>query len=185
LRALVRRAIEKDWRPRRLREARTFAEALPEDLRALCRAAWNVKLCDVYSAEEAGYIALQCPDHEHYHVQSENLIVEVIDERGEPCRAGEMGRVVVTTLTSFAMPLIRYEIGDYAVAGAPCPCGRGLPVIERVLGGTRNLLRLPDGPASFRASRPTSGRVSRRYVNCRSSSARWKRSSSAWWRSAR
>jgi phenylacetate-CoA ligase len=145
LRALVRRAIEKDWRPRRLREARTFAEALPEDLRALCRAAWNVKLCDVYSAEEAGYIALQCPDHEHYHAQAENLIVEVIDDLGKPCSAGEMGRVVVTTLTNFAMPLIRYEIGDYAVAGAPCPCGRGLPVIERVLGRKRNLLRLPDG----------------------------------------
>jgi phenylacetate-CoA ligase len=145
LRALVRRAMEKGWRPRRLREARTFAEALPEDLRALCREAWNVKLCDVYSAEEAGYIALQCPDHEHYHAQAENLIVEVINDRGDPCGPGETGRVVVTTLTNFAMPLIRYEIGDYAVGGAPCPCGRGLPVIERILGRKRNMLRLPNG----------------------------------------
>ena len=149
LRALVRRALEKGWRPRRLREARTFAEALPEDLRALCREAWNVKLCDTYSAEETGYIALQCPEHEHYHVQAESLIVEVVDQRGEPCQPGETGRVVVTTLQSFAMPLIRYEIGDYAVAGAPCPCGRGLPVIERVMGRTRNLLRLPDGRRFF------------------------------------
>jgi len=145
LRALVRRSQDKNWRPRRLREARTFAEALPEDLRALCRAAWNVKLCDLYSTEETGYIALQCPDHEHYHVQSENLIVEIINERGDPCRAGETGRVVVTPLNNFAMPLIRYEIGDYAVAGAPCPCGRGLPVITRILGRMRNMLRLPDG----------------------------------------
>lgn len=149
LRALVRRAMEKSWRPRRLREARTFAEALPEDLRALCRTAWNVKLCDVYSAEETGYIALQCPDHDHYHVQAENLIVEILDDSGEPCDAGQRGRVVLTTLTNFAMPLIRYEIGDYAVAGAPCPCGRGLPVIERVLGRTRNLVRLPDGRRFF------------------------------------
>jgi phenylacetate-CoA ligase len=145
LRALVRRAIEKDWRPRRLREARTFAEALPDDLRALCREAWNVKLCDAYSAEETGYIALQCPEREHYHVQAESLIVEIVDQRGEPCRPGETGRVVVTTLQNFAMPLIRYEIGDYAVAGAVCPCGRGLPVIERILGRKRNMLRLLDG----------------------------------------
>lgn len=145
LRALVRRAIEKDWRPRRLREARTFAEALPDDLRALCRDAWNVKLCDAYSAEETGYIALQCPEREHYHVQAESLIVEIVDQRGEPCRPGETGRAVVTTLQNFAMPLIRYEIGDYAVAGAPCPCGRGLPVLERILGRKRNMLRLPDG----------------------------------------
>jgi phenylacetate-CoA ligase len=149
LRGLVRRAMEKGWRPRRLREARTFAEALPEDLRALCREAWNVKLCDTYSAEETGYIALQCPDHEHYHVQAENLIVEIVDQRGGPCRPGETGRVVVTTLQNFAMPLIRYEIGDYAVAGAACPCGRGLPVIARVMGRTRNLLRLPDGRRFF------------------------------------
>lgn len=145
LRALLRRSREKNWRPRRLREARTFAEALPEDLRALCRATWNVRLCDLYSAEETGYIALQCPEHEHYHVQAESLIVEIINERGEPCHAGETGRVVVTPLHNFAMPLIRYEIGDYAVAGAPCPCGRGLPVIGRILGRVRNMLRLPDG----------------------------------------
>lgn len=149
LRALARRSIERAWRPRRLREARTFAEALPDDLRALCRDAWNVKLCDVYSAEETGYIAIQCPEHDHYHVQSESLIVEILGQDGAPCGPGETGRVVVTTLHNFAMPLIRYEIGDYAVAGGPCPCGRGLPVITRVLGRKRNMLRLPDGRQFF------------------------------------
>jgi phenylacetate-CoA ligase len=53
--------------------------------------------------------------------------------------------VVVTTLHNFAMPLIRYELGDYAEAGEPCACGRGLPVIRRIMGRHRNLLRLPDG----------------------------------------
>jgi phenylacetate-CoA ligase len=149
LRALVLRSVERGWRPRRLRETRTFGETLPDDLRALCREAWNVKLCDAYSAEETGYIALQCPEHDHYHVQSESLIVEILGQDGAPCAPGETGRVVVTTLHNFATPLIRYEIGDYAVAGAGCPCGRGLPVIERVLGRTRNLLRLPDGRRFF------------------------------------
>ncbi|HAY09418.1 MAG TPA: hypothetical protein DCY18_05710, partial [Thauera sp.] len=48
-------------------------------------------------------------------------------------------------LHNFAFPLLRYEVGDYAEVGEPCPCGRGLPVIRRILGRQRNMLRLPDG----------------------------------------
>ena len=57
----------------------------------------------------------------------------------------EVGKVVVTTLHNFAMPLIRYDIGDFAEVGAPCACGRGLPVLKRILGRKRNLLVMPDG----------------------------------------
>ncbi len=90
-------------------------------------------------------IALQCPEHPHYHVQSESLLVEILDDQGQPCRSGESGRVVVTDLHNFAMPLIRYDIDDYAVLGGPCSCGRGLPVIKSVLGRVRNMLTLPSG----------------------------------------
>ena len=94
---------------------------------------------------EVGYIALQCPQHEHYHVQFETLIVEVLDSAGTPCAPGEVGRVVLTTLHNFAMPLVRYAIGDYAEAGEACDCGRGLPVIKRIMGRDRNMLTKPDG----------------------------------------
>jgi phenylacetate-coenzyme A ligase PaaK-like adenylate-forming protein len=60
--------------------------------------------------------------------------VEVLDEEGRPCAPGETGRVVATSLNNFAMPLIRYETGDTAEVGAPCPCGRGLPVLTRIMG---------------------------------------------------
>ena len=53
--------------------------------------------------------------------------------------------MVVTTLHNFAMPLLRYEIGDFAEVGPACPCGRGLPVLSRILGRQRNLLIMPDG----------------------------------------
>jgi phenylacetate-CoA ligase len=128
-----------------LREVRTFGECVPPDLRALCGDAWNARLTDVYSAEEVGYIALQCPEYEHYHLQSEHLLVEILDDAGRPCAPGTIGRVVVTTLNNYATPLIRYAIGDHAEAGAPCDCGRGLPVIKRILGRTRNMMALPDG----------------------------------------
>lgn len=69
----------------------------------------------------------------------------MLDEDGRPCRPGETGRVVLTTLHNFAMPLIRYEIGDYAEVGEPCSCGRGLPVLKRIHGRRRNMIALPDG----------------------------------------
>lgn len=128
-----------------LRQVETISERLNPRVRRLCREAWNVPLVDMYSAREAGYLALQCPDHDHYHVQSEGVLVEVLDEAGRPCAAGEVGRVVVTPLHNFAMPLLRYEIGDYAEVGGPCACGRGLPVLRRILGRRQNMLVLPSG----------------------------------------
>jgi phenylacetate-CoA ligase len=132
-----------------LREVRTMGEALAEQTRQLCRDAWDVPVVDFYSAEEVGYIALQCPEHEHYHAQAETRIVEVLDESGNPCLPGQTGRVVVTDLNNFAMPLVRYEIGDIAEVGEPCPCGRGLPVLSRILGRVRNMLTAADGKRYF------------------------------------
>jgi phenylacetate-CoA ligase len=128
-----------------LREVCTLAEAVSPELRAACRETLGVPLTDTYSAQEIGYLALQCPDHDHYHVQSEGVFLEVLDQAGRPCEPGATGRVVVTSLHNFATPLIRYEIGDYAELGAPCPCGRGLPVLTRILGRVRNMVTLPNG----------------------------------------
>jgi len=129
----------------RLRQAIAIAETLRPEHRAAVEAAWGVPVADVYSTRECGYLALQCPDHPHYHVQSEGLRVEVVREDGTPCGPGETGRVLVTPLHNLAMPLIRYDIGDAAEVGHPCPCGRGLPVLSRILGRRQNMLRLPDG----------------------------------------
>jgi len=143
--ALAELSLRRGVRLPRLRQARSFSEALRPTLRETVLAAWGVQIADVYSCEEAGYIALQCPEHDHYHVQSESLIVEILDADGNPCAPGETGEVVLTTLHNFAMPLIRYRLGDYAEVGSPCPCGRGLPVLRRIHGRQRNMLWLPDG----------------------------------------
>lgn len=128
-----------------LRELRTYGEALHPDLRSRVRAAWDVPLTDLYSCSEIGYLALQCPGQEHYHVQAEGVYLELLNAAGRHCAPGESGRVVVTSLHNFAMPLIRYDLGDYAEAGEDCSCGRSLPVIRRILGRVRNMLRLPGG----------------------------------------
>jgi len=128
-----------------LKAVQTFGESLPDGFRDLVREAWGVRVWDAYSAEDAGFIAMQCPQHETYHVQSEATLVEVLRADGMPCAPGEVGRVVVTALHNFAMPLLRYEIGDYAEVGPPCPCGRGLPVLTRILGRARHRAILPGG----------------------------------------
>ena len=143
--ALAELSLRRGVRLPRLRQARSYSEALRADLRETVRGAWGVEVADVYSSEEAGNIALQCPQHEHYHVQQENLVVEILDEEGQACVPGQTGRVVVTPLHNFAMPLIRYELGDYAVPGAACSCGRGLQVLAQIHGRRRNIIVLPDG----------------------------------------
>lgn len=143
--ALAERSLERGIRLPRLKQVRTFAEMLRPDTRQLVHEAWGVGVADSYSSEELGYIALQCPVSGQYHVQSESLIVEVLDDQGRPCRPGETGQIVVSTLHNFAMPLLRYASGDYAEAGEPCACGRGLPVLRRIAGRQRNMLLSPDG----------------------------------------
>ncbi len=132
-----------------LKQVMTVGETVTDKVRKLTRQAWGVPLKDSYSSEEAGYLTIQCPEHETYHVQSENVLLEVVDEDDRPCGPGEVGRVLITSLHNFATPLIRYELGDYAQLGGPCACGRGLPVIERILGRKRNRLIMPDGRSEF------------------------------------
>jgi phenylacetate-CoA ligase len=136
-------------RPEGLREVRTVGEALSAETRAICRERWGVPVTDVYSAAETGAIALQCPGHDHYHVQSESVLVEVLRDDGTPCAPGETGQVVLTPLHNFAMPLLRYAIDDRAEIGPPCPCGRTLPVLSRIPGRARGLLALPNGGRRF------------------------------------
>nr|VFK59670.1 MAG: phenylacetate-CoA ligase [Candidatus Kentron sp. UNK]VFK68798.1 MAG: phenylacetate-CoA ligase [Candidatus Kentron sp. UNK] len=142
---LARLTLERGLRFPSLRELRLMGEVVDQETRDICREAWCVPISDMYSAYEAGYLALQCQEVGNYHIQSENVHVEIVDEQGQPCAPGETGKVVLTTLHNFAMPLIRYEIGDYAEVGEPCPCGRGLPVIRKILGRATNMLHLPTG----------------------------------------
>ena len=129
----------------RLREVRTISGTVTPALRERCQQVLGVPLTDLYSDQEVGVIALQCPDSGLLHVQSEHLLVEVLDEQGQPCREGEIGQVVVTDLHNFAMPLIRYALRDWAEVGPACPCGRGLPTLRRVVGRSRNMAMSPEG----------------------------------------
>ncbi len=132
-----------------LRGVQSYGEMLSPAVRVACWEAWGVEVRDMYSSQEVGYMALQCPTGEHYHVQSEVVRLEVLDEQDEPCPPGGVGRVVVSILHNWAMPLFRYEVGDYAEVGGECTCGRRLPVLRRIMGRQRNMLALPNGQKTW------------------------------------
>jgi phenylacetate-CoA ligase len=142
---LARTADRERLRLPGLREVSTFAEVVPEGIGQLISRVWDAKHADAYSTSEFGFLALQCPGRSGYHVQSEHVLLEVLRADGSACAPGETGQVVVTALHNFAMPLLRYALGDFAELGAECGCGRRLPVIERIRGRVRNMLTLPNG----------------------------------------
>lgn len=140
-----------------LEQVITFGETVTPQLRAQVRQAFGARVIDRYSCEEIGWIAFQCPAHEQrYHALTASVLVEILDEVGRPCLPGQPGRVVLTALHGLAMPLIRYEIGDYA-EWAPgeevCTCGRTLPALGALYGRARSFIRMPDG--SVRLARLT------------------------------
>jgi phenylacetate-CoA ligase len=127
-----------------LRKIFTGAEVLDDSLRERARQLLGVDIADNYGSTEA-FIAWECSGGS-YHLNAEHVVIEIVDEAGREVAAGESGRVLVTTLENYLMPLVRYEIGDYAIAtDARCGCGRTLPVFGRVLGRSMNLFRKPDG----------------------------------------
>jgi len=118
--------------------------------RAAVCSSFGASTLELYSTKEAGPIAHPCPvNPAAFHVNDEAVLVEVVDDEGRPCQAGVAGRVVVTPFASTAMPLVRYDQGDIAVAGEQCSCGRGLSVIQRIVGRAYDAFRHPDGRVVF------------------------------------
>ena len=129
----------------RVRHIQTIGETLTPEVRAHAAHVFAAVVTDCYSSEEFGPIALQCPGSGLYHVMAESVLVEVVRDDGTPCRPGEAGRALITDIHNYAMPMIRYDIGDIVELADRCPCGRGLPGWSRIHGRVRNLVLMPDG----------------------------------------
>lgn len=130
-----------------------ISETLKPETRQEAARFFHARIEDDYSCNEIGIMALQCPsstlDDVMYHVMAEDILLELLDEDNQPCKEGQIGRVVLTSLHNYATPMIRYDIGDYAQAAGPCRCGRGLPTLRSIHGRRRNLALRPDGTRHF------------------------------------
>ena len=129
-----------------LRIIQVVGESLSVSVRRRIESGFGVPVRNLYSSMEGGYMASTCPSGAGLHVHAESILAEVLDAEDRPCLPGQTGRLVFTSLHSFLLPFIRYDILDeVTLATEPCPCGRGLPLWTAVEGRRHPLLHLPDG----------------------------------------
>lgn len=122
------------------------AEALEKGPRQMISSAFNAPVFDILGLVETGDIAWECAAHNGYHINSDAVLLEFVDELGMPVNAGESGRLLCTSLYAYTMPLIRYDAGDICVpSDQACECGRTLPLISSIKGRSNDFISLPDG----------------------------------------
>lgn len=120
------------------------SEVLSPIQRAFLTDVFGAPVQNEYGCGEVGPIAYDC-EYGKLHVMSDNVVVELLTADGRAARVGEVGEVVVTDLNNRAMPLVRYALGDFAVWGESCHCGRSFPVIDRIWGRAYDFLQAPSG----------------------------------------
>jgi phenylacetate-CoA ligase len=107
---------------------------------------FNIPVTNRYGCEEVSLIACECELHDGLHINEEHIFLELLKDDGTHCQPGENGRVVVTELINYGMPMIRYETGDMAILKESlCDCGRPTQLLESVTGRTADFLVAADG----------------------------------------
>ena len=123
----------------------TTAEVLYPIQRKAIESQFGCRVFDGYGARDGGANAMECSEHSGFHVSVESAVIEFIKDN-ETASSGESGEMLCTDLFNYAMPFIRYAVGD---VGTPtdelCPCGRGLPLIKSIEGRTADIIKLGDG----------------------------------------
>ncbi len=143
--ALARFILEKKLPVHSPRAIVSTAETLTPLRRRTMEEAFGSRVYNFYGAKEAPSIAAECQDGS-MHIFSFNNLVEVLDRDGNPMHEDGLGRVVITPLHNYAMPLIRYEIGDMAsVRLGRCRCGSNLPSLGKVSGRFTEFVVREDG----------------------------------------
>ena len=121
------------------------AEMLRDFMREEIEEQFNAKVYDYYGSREVGAIAGECA-YGNKHIFAMNNIVEVLDDRHQTAIDDSEGRLIVTNLHNYSMPLIRYDIGDTGVLSSlECACGSALPVLKRLTGRITDHFILSNG----------------------------------------
>jgi len=123
------------------------AELIDIPSRRFLEEIFRAQFYDQYASEELQMMAWQCPAKLGYHIDSDSIIMQFIDEDGDEVAPGEKGEVVCTSLFNYAMPFIRYAVGDVGMTSeaSDCTCGRIFPLMKIVEGRKDSVVLLPNG----------------------------------------
>ena len=125
----------------------THGETLTDSNRELISSTFGAKVCNTYGSTEFNRLAFECSEHSGMHILTDGAVIEIVKD-GQVVGPGEEGDIVVTGLYNYAMPLIRYNLGDIGILADPderCSCGRGWPLIKSIEGRSDDFLTLPSG----------------------------------------
>jgi phenylacetate-CoA ligase len=141
----VAQQLELDVRKFPLKVGVFGAEPWSEAMRQDIEQKWNIKACDIYGLSEiiGPGVSCECVEAQNgLHMCDDHFLPEIINpETGEVLPEGEMGELVITTLTKQAFPLIRYRTGDITrLFTEPCACGRTNTRMARVSGRSDDML---------------------------------------------
>ena len=121
------------------------SELLTQHVQEYLEEVFECKVYNDYSCLEFSAIAFECR-MQNMHIASDNVVVEILDEKGNQSPAGKEGQIIITALNNYAMPYIRYEIGDIGtLSDVSCPCGRCFPLLKSIIGRCDDFLAMPSG----------------------------------------
>lgn len=124
----------------------TSAGVLEPNMREAITQVFDCPVLNRYGSREVGGIACSCLSSSELHINEFSHYVEVVDEDGNPSEDGIEGDILVTLLTNYTMPLIRYRIQDRGIwASGPCPCGRTTRRLVNITGRQNDYLLAADG----------------------------------------
>ncbi len=143
---LARFIEEAGIKPPKIRAVLTSADKLTEEMRETFRRVYGCEAFDSYNGVEATCLISEC-EHHRLHIVPDVGIVEILNEKGEPCKPGETGEIVTTGLLNYDQPLIRYRMGDLIRLSEDqtCKCGRSMPVVDEIIGRVEDTVVGPDG----------------------------------------
>lgn len=129
-----------------LKSIQTTSEPMPPVMRKRIEHVFHCDVFDKYGSRETNIVSHESPTHDGMLIQSENVVTEFLNHEGKACQSNETGKVVLTTLNNFSMPLIRYETSDLATPLAGySSCGFGFPRMSPVSGRKQDLIYTPEG----------------------------------------
>jgi len=145
---LAKTALELNINLIRFKYAVSWGDKLFPHYRKAIREAFGCETLDTYGSTEGAMIGAECVAGS-FHLCGNQTYIEVVDDDGQPVEKGEMGKVLATRLDNYAMPLIRYYIGDLveldAAEQTSCICGRSFPKLRRVVGRDTDIVRTNSG----------------------------------------